>query len=289
MTLRTQPKADERSLIATLLPVALPVLGLGVLFVLWWLGTMVLSDDTSFVRRFAPDYAFESLWTLVQSGDLWPHLIASMRRVLIGLAISAAVGVPVGLLVGSSRAATQLSSVSFQFLRMISPLSWTPLAIILFGVGDMPVYFLVAIGAVWPVILNTAAGVAALDPRWLAVGRSLGADRRELVTSIVWPGIRSHLLTGLRLSVGLAWIILVPAEMLGVDSGLGYLILDSRDRLAYGDVMAVILVIGLCGCALDLAARWLFQPRRRASGRISANAGNRAASTQASYAPAATD
>lgn len=289
MTSRTRVNGDGRSTIALLSPVVLPVAGLAVLLALWWLGTTVLTDESSFVRRFAPADAFEALLSLVTSGELWPHLLASMRRVLVGLAISAAVGVPVGLLVGSSRAVTQLSSVSFQFLRMISPLSWTPLAIILFGIGDMPVYFLVAIGAVWPVILNTAAGVAALDPRWLAVGRSLGADRRELVTSIVWPGIRSHMLTGLRLSVGLAWIILVPAEMLGVDSGLGYLILDSRDRLAYGDVMAVILVIGLCGCALDLGARWLFRTRRRTVGRVRAGRNSRAAVVQPPYATAVTD
>jgi NitT/TauT family transport system permease protein len=267
MTARVPVAQREQRIASALSPVLLPVLGLGALLLFWWAGTTVLPADGSFLRRFAPDQAFTSLRSLVESGTIWPALLVSLRRVLVGLAISAAVGIPVGLLVGSSRMVTQFSSGTFQFLRMISPLSWTPLAIVLFGVGDMPVYFLVAIGAVWPVIINTAAGVAALDPRWLAVGRSLGAGRWELVTSIVWPGIRSHVLTGLRLAVGLAWIILVPAEMLGVDSGLGYLILDSRDRLAYGDVMAVIIVIGLCGCALDLGARWLFRTRRAAPGR----------------------
>jgi hypothetical protein len=84
-----------------------------------------------------------------------------------------------------------------------------------------------------------------------------------VLRTVVWPGIRPHLLTGLRLAVGLAWLILVPAEMLGVDSGLGYFILNTRDRLAYGDLMAAILVIGACGFVIDSAARWAFHERRR--------------------------
>jgi len=105
--------------------------------------------------------------------------------------------------------------------------------------------------------------VAALDPRWSTVARSLGASRGEVLWTVVWPGIRSHVLTGLRLAVGLAWLILVPAEMLGVDSGLGYFILNTRDRLAYGDLMAAILVVGACGFVIDSAARWAFRERRR--------------------------
>ncbi len=253
--------------------VSLPLLGIGVFVALWWAGIALFAG--SFLRRFGPEPAGRALLELLQSGDLWPHALASLRRILTGLAVSAAVGVPVGLVVGLSRPAQRLTGTVFQFLRMVSPLSWTPLAIILLGVGDRPVFFLIAIGAVWPVVLNTAAGVAALDPRWLQVGRGLGATRWELLVTIIWPGIRAHMLTGLRLAVGLAWIILVPAEMLGVDSGLGYLILDARDRLAYGEVVAVMMVIGACGFVLDYAAGLLLAERRRA-GRLPAWRGSSA-------------
>jgi NitT/TauT family transport system permease protein len=240
----------------------LPAVGLLGFILCWWGATVWLTPPTGFLARFAPDKAALALVQLIGSGQLWPHLIASLRRVIIGLAISTAIGLPLGLAIGTSWLTARLSSALFQFIRMVSPLAWTPLAIICFGVGDGAVYFLIAIGGVWPIVLNSSAAVAALDPRWLTVGRSLRANRWELLATIIWPGIRPGVLTGLRLAVGLAWIILVPAEMLGVDSGLGYFILDTRDRLAYSDLMASIVVIGLCGFVLDSVARWLFAERR---------------------------
>ena len=265
---RVSPQGPRRPALARLrraaFRLALPAAGLLAAVALWWVGTASLVPPHSFLARFAPDKALAALVHLLATGQLWPHLFASFRRVLVGLAISAAVGIPLGLAVGSLPAVARLTGPVFQFIRMVSPLSWTPLAIILLGVGDAPVYFLIAAGGVWPIVLNTSAGVAALDRRWLTVGRSLGANRWELLQTIVWPGIRPNVLIGLRLAVGLAWIILVPAEMLGVDSGLGYFILNTRDRLAYPDLMAAILVIGCCGFLIDGAARWAFTERRRA-------------------------
>lgn len=247
------------------LELALPIAGIWLVFVLWWASIALLVPPTSFLARFGPEKALAALVHLLATGQLWPHLFTSLRRVLVGLALSATVGIPVGLAVGSLPVFARLSGPVFQFIRMVSPLSWTPLAIILLGVGDAPVYFLIAIGAVWPIVLNTSAGVAALDPRWVTVGRSLGANRWEIMRTIIWPGIRPSVLTGLRLAVGLSWVILVPAEMLGVDSGLGYFILNTRDRLAYAELMAAILVIGCCGFLIDSAARTLFRERRRSA------------------------
>lgn len=248
---------------AILRTLVLPAAGLLVALGLWWAGTHLLVPAGSFLARFAPEGAFTALGRLVSTGQLWPHLLTSFRRVLVGLGIATVLGLPLGLAVGSLPLFARVSGPVFQFIRMVSPLSWTPLAIILLGVGDGPVYFLIAIGGVWPIVLNTSAGVAALDRRWVTVGRSLGGTRWEILRTIVWPGIRANVLTGLRLAVGLAWIILVPAEMLGVNSGLGYFILNTRDRLAYADLMAAILVVGACGVALDASARGLLRPRRR--------------------------
>lgn len=143
-----------------------------------------------------------------------------------------------------------------QFLRMISPLSWAPIAVALFGIGNQPVIFLVAAASVWPIVLNTAAGVRAIDPGLLLVARSFGASRREQLTAVILPAVRAQVQTGLRIGLGIAWVVLVPAEMLGVRSGLGYQILNARDQLAYDQVMAVIVVIGVIGYALDTLSRW---------------------------------
>jgi NitT/TauT family transport system permease protein len=127
------------------------------------------------------------------------------------------------------------------------------------GVGNAPVYFLLAFAAIWPILLNTATGVGQLDKNWLLLSQSLSATRSELVLRLVLPGITAHILTGVRLAIGIIWIVLVPAEMLGVTAGLGYFILDTRDRLAYDELMAGILVIGLIGFLLDWFARWLYR------------------------------
>src|SRR5690606_22844842 len=161
------------------------------------------------------------------------------------------IGVPVGLAVGGSRTLENASSTAFQFLRMISPLSWMPIAVMVFGIGDAPIYFLLTFAAVWPIMLNTAAGVRQLDPKWLMLAKSLSAPRSEVLFRVVVPGILGNVLTGVRLAIGVIWIVLVPCEMLGVSSGLGYYILDTRDRLAYSELMAVIVLIGALGFLLD--------------------------------------
>src|SRR5690606_27775108 len=119
------------------------------------------------------------------------------------------------------------------------------------GIGDAPIYFLLTFAAVWPIMLNTAAGVRQLDPKWLMLAKSLSATRSEVLFRIVVPGILGNVLTGVRLAIGVIWIVLVPCEMLGVSSGLGYYILDTRDRLAYSELMAVIVLIGALGFLLD--------------------------------------
>lgn len=239
------------------------VAGLAAAGLLWWAAIEVLVGRETMLARFGPTEAVSTLVRLTVDGTLVAHALASLRRIVAGLALAAAVGIPLGLLLGASRLAGTAAGPLVGLVRMISPLSWTPIAIIVFGVGDAPVVFLVAVGAVWPIVLNTAAGVAHLDPTWLRVARSLGASRAETLRHVVWPGIRPNVLTGLRLATGLAWVVLVPAEMLGVDSGLGYRILDARDRFAYGELVATILVIGILGLGLDLLARRVFAERSR--------------------------
>lgn len=232
-----------------------PAVGLLSALGLWWLGVHGLARDSLMAQRFSPENTWAAAQVLVRGGEISHHALVSLKRVTLGLLTALAIGVPLGLLVGISRRAEQMTSVVFQLLRMISPLSWMPLAVMALGLGDSPVVFLLVCAAVWPVLLNVSAGIAAIDPQWLTLADSLGASPRERLLRVMVPAITSHLLTGLRLAIGLIWVVLVPAEMLGVNAGLGYFILDTRDRMAYDELMASILFIGVLGYLLDCLAR----------------------------------
>jgi NitT/TauT family transport system permease protein len=232
-----------------------PVCGVLVAVLVWWVATTPSAPANSMRAAFAPQRAVPAVGQLLARGVLVEDIAASVWRLLVGLVIATALGVVIGVGVGSVPIIDAATRPVFQLLRMISPLAWAPVAIGLFGIGHRPVFFLVAAAAMWPVVLNTSAGVRAVDPGLRLVARSLGATGWETVTSIVAPTVRPHLLTGIRLALGVGWVVLVPAEMLGVTSGLGYEILNSRDQLAYDQVMAIVLVIGLLGYLLDLLAR----------------------------------
>ena len=226
---------------------------------LWWWSTDVLSAENPILASMSPFDAVGALLTAFESGAIWQTIGVSLERLGYGLLIATVLGVLLGLAIGSRRRVEQSTSIVVQFLRMVSPLSWAPVAVVLFGIGTPPVVFLIAIAAVWPITMSTAAGVKALDPNWSLLAKSLGATKGETLRSIVVPGIRAHVLTGIRLALGVAWIVLVPAEMLGVDSGLGYQILNARDQLAYDLLAGIMLLIGLIGFAMDWLAQALFK------------------------------
>ena len=231
--------------------------GLLSLLLLWWLGIELLGSAQGLSARFSPQATFSSLIELLGSAQLYENVWVSLKRILVSLFMALLIGVPLGLLIGGSRNLEAATTPAFQFLRMISPLSWMPVVVMLLGVGDQPIYFLLTFAAVWPILLSTIAGVRQLDPRWLQLSRSLSATRRETLLRVIVPGVLGHVLTGVRLSIGILWIVLVPCEMLGVSAGLGYFILDTRDRLAYSELMAMVVLIGVLGFALDAFARWL--------------------------------
>ncbi|MUM17617.1 ABC transporter permease [Mycobacterium sp. CBMA271] len=243
-----------------------PSLAIGASIGLWWLASSVLSEPHSLLRQTAPDKALLAVAALLQRGVLLPDIGISLWRLLIGLSLAALIGIPAGLLLGVSTTAERAARPVIQFLRMVSPLSWTPIAVAVFGIGSQPVIFLIAAAAVWPILLNTTAGVHGIERGYLDVARSFHATRIEVLTSVVLPAVRGHIHTGVRIALGIAWVVLVPAEMLGVRSGLGYQILNARDQLAYDQVVAVILVIGLLGYGLDIIARRLLEIRSRTIG-----------------------
>lgn len=236
-------------------PTSLRLLGVAVTLALWQLATASQLLGPQFGPAFAPTSALGALANMFARGEVARHLVPSLQRVLVGLFFAALIGIPVGIAVGYWRRLEWATTTVFQFLRMVSPLAWMPIAIIALGVGDRAVYFLIAATAVWPLIINTAHGVASLDPIWLKVARNLGASEALTLRRVVVPAVLGDILTGLRVAIGVAWVVLVPAEMLGVSSGLGYYVLDTRDRFRYDELMATVLLIGSVGFALDWVAR----------------------------------
>lgn len=253
---KSGPAAAPRALITRLWP---PATAVAVTISLWWVATTVLPASHSLLRQASPQRVLPAVGDLLTRGVLLPDAGISLWRLVIGLAVAAVIGVPAGLLIGLNPVLDRAVRPVVQFLRMISPLSWAPIAVALFGIGNQPVYFLIAAAAVWPILLNTVAGVHAIEPGFLGVARSFHATAFEQLTVVILPAVRGHILTGLRVGLGTAWIVLVPAEMLGVRSGLGYQILNARDQLAYDQVVAVVLVIGVLGFLLDAVAQRLLR------------------------------
>jgi NitT/TauT family transport system permease protein len=228
-------------------------LGLLILAAFWWLGGYMISINPK-TQSFAgfgliPTLqSFPELWNL---GKLQNAIAASGYRLGMGMLIAVVIGVPIGIIMGRSKRFRELSNSSFQFLRMISPLSWMPIAVFVFAAWDHSIIFLIAIASVWPVIFSTAAGLAKVDPAWFKVARNLGATPVQMLTQIILPAISFDIFTGIRLALGIAWVVLVPAELLGVTSGLGYAIKDARETLSYDHLTAMVLTIGVIGYVLD--------------------------------------
>ncbi len=243
-----------------------PLLGLAGLLALWFAGGLVLESVPAYAAfaGFAPGPALASFAELIASGEAWRAAAPSLARIGQGLAVAFLLGAPLGLLVGSAPLAERILQPPFQLLRMISPLAWMPVAVLAFPSWDGAIVFLIAAAAIWPILFSTAAGVKRVDPVWLAMARNLGAGRLAALRAVIVPAVLQDILTGLRLALGVAWIVLVPAEYLGVTSGLGYAINDARDTLSYDRLAALVLLIGLIGYALDSVlgrlaarARWI--------------------------------
>ena len=232
-----------------------PLGGLGILFAVWWFGGWLIAndDDLSAFADFAPGPTFAALVDLIGSGDLSDSILSSLYRVGTGLLWGFAIGVPIGILIGYLTIAMRIANVPFQFLRMISPLAWMPIAVLAFETWDSAIIFLIVMATVWPIMFSTSHGVKRIDPDWFKVSRNLGASGTQMVRTIILPAIMADVMAGVRLAVGVAWVVLVPAEYLGVTSGLGYAINDARDTLAYDTLAAIVLIIGVIGYTLDSA------------------------------------
>ena len=231
-------------------PVAVIALIVGV----WW-AVVAASGSVVFPT---PWQVVAATVELVRDGSLWEHIGASLFRVGTGFLLAVVMAVPLGLWMGWVRGAYFTLNPLFQMLRPISPIAWIPIAILWFGVGNVSPIFLIFISSVFPMIVQTIAGVHTIEQRYLRAAANFGVSRRTLFRHVVIPAVLPQVIVGMRIGLGVAWLVVVAAEMIALHSGLGYLIIDSRNAgNRYDLVIAGMIIIGLIGLLLDGLMRML--------------------------------
>ncbi len=195
---------------------------------------------------------------LVSKQVLWADIRDSLRRVSVGFSLAVLLGVPLGLVLGWKPAINHVVNPVMQLLRPISPIAWIPIAILLFGVGERGAVFLIFLGAFFPIVVASIDGVRGVPALYHRAGQNFGLSSGQILLRVLLPAAMPRILSGLRIALGIAWLVVVAAEMVAVDSGLGFLIIDSRNSgKRYDLVIAAMLTIGLIGLLLDLCFRAL--------------------------------
>jgi NitT/TauT family transport system permease protein len=203
-------------------------------------------------------------WAL--SGELLHDSAASLGRVVVGFLIGAGLALPLGLLMGASDRIYHLMNPLIQVLRPIPPIAYIPLSIVWFGLGNPPAFFLIALGAFFPVLMNTIAGVRQVDGIYIRAARNLGAGQMALFTRVILPAATPYILAGVRIGIGTAFIVVIVAEMIAVSNGLGYRILEAREYMWSDKIIAGMITIGIMGLLIDMAVArlndWLLRWHR---------------------------
>ena len=215
---------------------------------LGWLSTRVLP---------APSEVVTVAWTLTLSGELWTHVKVSAWRAIVGLAIGGGLGLALGLLTGSVKFFETLLDSTIQMVRNIPALALIPLVILWFGIDETAKLFLIAISVFFPLYINTFHGIRNVDPGLIEMGRSYGLSRWALYREVILPGAMSSILVGLRFALGLMWVILIVAETISAQAGIGYLTMNAREFLQTDVVLVGILLYALLGKLADVLARAL--------------------------------
>jgi NitT/TauT family transport system permease protein len=235
-----------------------PIVTTGLLLAVWhfsvlWTATKVFPSPLSVER---------GLVQLIDKHVLWADIGDSLRRVALGFGLATIVGVPLGLTLGWYPAVNQIVNPVVQILRPISPIAWIPVAIVFFGVGEKTAVFLIFLSAFFPIVVSCISGVSSVPLIFRRAGRNFGLSPAQILARVVFPAALPQVLIGLRIALGVAWLVVVAAEMIAVDSGLGYLVIDSRNSGKHYDlVVAAMLVIGVIGLMLDLGFRRLEKVR----------------------------
>lgn len=194
---------------------------------------------------------------VAESGELARHLAASSRRAAVGFALGGSLGLLLGLLTGTSRTAERILDSTVQMLRTIPHLALIPLVILWFGVGEAAKVFLVALGVLFPIYLNTYHGIRSVDQGLIEMGRVYGLGTAGLFRRVLLPGAMPSILVGVRYALGVMWLTLIVAETLAATSGIGYMAMNAREFLLTDVVVLSILLYAVLGKVADAAARWL--------------------------------
>jgi NitT/TauT family transport system permease protein len=245
-------KAEEGTGSLSYSAILLPSMVAGV-FLIAWDGAVRLSGSELFPR---PIEVLWGLGELMQKGLLVKYVVASLFRVTWGFSLAALVGIPFGLLLGWNRWAQEAFNPMIQGFRPISPIAWIPVAILWFGVSDAAPVFLIFLASVFPITVSTAAAVKSVQSVYLRAADNFGLTKMQLFRRVIFPASLPQIITGLRIGLGIAWLVVVAAEMIAVNSGLGYLIIDARNAgKRYDLVVAGMVLIGVIGWLLDLLMR----------------------------------
>ncbi len=215
--------------------------------------------------RYQPSHLLPGPWgvvggivDLVRHGLLLKYIVASLFRVTWGFMLAVVTAIPLGLAIGWYRRAEMAVNPILQILRPISPLAWIPIAILWFGVGDLAAVFLIFVGCFFPLMLTAINAVQSIPAVYVNAGRNFGLGSGALVYRVLYPAVVPNLIVGLRITLGIAWLVVVAAEMIAVSSGLGFLIVDARNAgNRYDLVVAGMLIIGIIGLLLDLGMQSL--------------------------------
>jgi NitT/TauT family transport system permease protein len=263
VTAREPTAWDHARLLAAARGATQRLLGPLIALVIWHLASTVGWVDARFVPapltvlRTLLEWIFGTAAGMPYSGTWFVHAASSAYRVFGGFLIAAVLGVVLGSLIGWFRLFSDLLDPIIQMLRPIPITAWVPFAVIFFGIRDASAFFLIALGAFFPIVVNTAAGVAGTPKLLVRAARMLGIRRHMLLPRVVLPSAMPFIFTGLRLGIGLAWVLVIVAEMLAVKSGLGFAMWDAYYFLRMDVIIAAMLSVGMLGFLSDLAIRLL--------------------------------
>lgn len=230
-------------------------LATGVIFLIVWHSLVRLSGSDLFPT---PMEVVRGIQELVEKGLLLKYIVASLFRVSWGFMLAVLAGVPLGLILGWFKPAFQALNPMIQILRPISPIAWIPVAILWFGIDDTAPIFLIFLASVFPITVSSMAAVQNMQLVYLRAAQNFGIKGPQLFRRVILPAALPQIITGIRIALGIAWLVVVAAEMIAVNSGLGYLIIDARNAgKRYDLVVAGMVMIGLIGLVLDLLIRQL--------------------------------
>jgi sulfonate transport system permease protein len=213
-----------------------------------WLSTRILPEPWAVLKAF---------WALSISGEMWRHVATSSLRAASGFTLGGSVALVLGLLTGSSRWAETLLDSTLQMVRNIPPLALIPLVILWFGIDETAKLFLISFGVFFSVYINTFHGIRSVDPALIEMGRSYGLSGWRLYRDVILPGALSSILVGVRFSLGFMWVILIVAETISAQAGIGYMTMNAREFLQTDVVLLGILLYALLGKLADVLARGL--------------------------------